>query len=108
SLPNVPDIESKARREFLLAQLSEIANRQDEASDYYDRAMHHTTDPLMDIYANLNKAKMLKSNDPAEIDKSIATLLRMAKKDKFEPYRDIIFYSAAQLALIKPDTATTV
>jgi hypothetical protein len=45
--------------------------------------MHHTTDPLMDIYANLNKAKMLKSNDPAEIDKSIATLLHMEKKDKF-------------------------
>ena len=69
--------------------------------------MKHTTDPLMDIYANLNKAKMLKSNDPAEIDKSIARLIHMAKKDKFEPYRDIIF-SAAQLALIKPDTAAAV
>ena len=108
SLPNVPDIQSQARREFLLAQLSEITNRQDEASDYYDKAMHHTTDPLMDIYANLNKAKMLKSNDPAEIDKSIATLLHMAKKDKFELYRDIIFFSAAQLALIKPDTSASV
>ncbi len=37
----------------------------------------------MDIYANLNQAKMLKSNDPAEIDKSIARLLHMAHKDKF-------------------------
>ena len=108
SLSNVPDMESQARREFLLAQLNEITNRQDEASDYYDKAMHHTTDPLMDIYANLNKAKMLKSNDPAEIDRSIATLLRMAKKDRFEPYRDIIFFSAAQLALIKPDTSSSV
>ncbi len=108
SLPNVIDMEDKARREFLLAQLFEITKKQDKASDYYDKAMHHTTDPLMDIYANLNKAKMLRSNDPAEIDKAIATLVRMAKKDKFEPYRDIIFYSAAQLALIKPDTAATV
>ena len=40
----------------------------------------HTTDPLMDIYANLNKAKMLKSNDPAEIDKSIAALSAYGKK----------------------------
>jgi tetratricopeptide (TPR) repeat protein len=108
SLSNVVDLQDKARREFLIAQLFEISHKQDEASDYYDRAMHHTTDPLMDIYANLNKAKMLKSNDPAEIDKAIATLLRMSKKDKFEPYRDIIFFSAAQLALIKPDTAATV
>ncbi len=108
SLPNVIDLEDKARREFLLAQLFEITKKQDKASEYYDKAMHHTTDPLMDIYANLNKAKMLKSNDPAEIDKAIATLVHMAKKDKFEPYRDIIFYSAAQLALIKPDTTATV
>jgi tetratricopeptide (TPR) repeat protein len=70
--------------------------------------MKHTTDPLMDIYANLNKAKMLKSHDPAEIDRSIARLLHMSKKDKFEAYRDIIFFSAAQLALIKPDTAAAV
>lgn len=108
SLPNVIDLQDKARREFLIAQLYESVHKQDEASGYYDKAMHHTTDPLMDIYANLNKAKMLKSNDPAEIDKAIATLLHMSKKDKFEPYRDLIFFSAAQLALIKPDTAATV
>ncbi|MEO8415583.1 MAG: tetratricopeptide repeat protein [Ginsengibacter sp.] len=108
SLPNATDLQDKARREFLLAQLYEMTNRQEDASEYYDRAMRNTTDPLMDIYANLNKAKMLKSHDPAEIDKSVATLLRMSKKDKFEPYRDIIFFSAAQLALIKPDTAAAV
>jgi tetratricopeptide (TPR) repeat protein len=108
SMPNVLDMQDKARREYLLAQLYEINNRQEDASDYYDRAIKHTTDPLMDIYANLNKAKMLKSHDPAEIDKSIAKLLNMARKDKFEPYRDIIFYSAAELAFIKPDTAAAV
>lgn len=108
SMPNAADIQDKARREFLLAQLFEIINRQDEAAVYYDKAIKHTTDPLMDIYANLNKAKMLKSHDPAEIDKSIARLLQMSKKDKYEPYRDIIFFSAAQLALIKPDTSAAV
>ena len=101
SLPNVVDLQDKARREFLIAQLFEITNKQDEASDYYDKAMHHTTDPLMDIYANLNKAKMLKSNDPAEIDKAIATLLHMSKKDKFEPYRDIIFFLCSAIGFNK-------
>lgn len=108
SLPNVADLQDRARREFLLGQLYEITNQQNEAAGYYDNAMKHTTDPLMDIYANLNEAKMLKSHDPAEIDKSIVKLLRMSKKDKFEPYRDIIFFSAAQLAMIKPDTAAAV
>ena len=99
ALPNAMDIQDKARREYLIAQLYEMQNNQDTASDYYDKAMKHTTDPLLDIYANLNKAKMLKSNDPAEIGKSINRLLQMSRRDKFEPYRDIIFYSAGQLAL---------
>ena len=105
SLPNTLDNEDMARREFLLAQLNELNKDLETASDYYDKAIRHTTDPLMDIYANLNKAKMLKSKDPAEIDKSIVTLLRMAKKDKYDLYRDIIYFSAADLAMQKPDTA---
>jgi tetratricopeptide (TPR) repeat protein len=106
ALPNAIDMADKGRREYLLAQLYEMNDNQDTASDYYDKAIRNTTDPLMDIYANLNKAKMLKSKDPAEIDNSISRLLRMAHKDKFEPYRDIIFYSAGQLAMEKPDTAS--
>src|SRR5690348_14402767 len=108
SMPSVLDKEDQARREFLMAQLSEMTNKLDTAADYYDKAMHHTTDPLMDIYANLNKATMLRSHDPAEVDKSIANLLQMARKDKYDNYRDIIYYSAAQLALIKPDTTSAV
>lgn len=108
ALPNAMDMQDKARREYLLGQLYEMNDRQDTASEYYDKASRHTTDPLMDIYANLNKAKMLKSKDPEEIGRSINTLLHMARKDKFEPYRDIIFYSAAQLALEIPDTLAAV
>jgi tetratricopeptide (TPR) repeat protein len=108
ALPNAMDIQDKARREYLIAQLYEMQNNQDTASDYYDKAMKHTTDPLLDIYANLNKAKMLKSNDPADIGKSINRLLQMSRRDKFEPYRDIIFYSAAELALLVPDTTAAI
>ncbi|MDQ6761810.1 MAG: tetratricopeptide repeat protein [Bacteroidota bacterium] len=108
ALPNATDIEDRARREYLLAQLNEINHDQETASDYYDKAVRHTTDPLMDIYANLNKAKMLKSKDPSEIDKSIINLVRMSKKDKYDLYRDIIFFSAADLAMEKPDTAAAV
>ena len=95
SLSNSLDLQDQARREYLLGQLYEMNNSQDTASEYYNLAIRHTTDPLMDIYANLNQAKMLKSKDPAEIDKGIDRLLRMGRKDKFEPYRDIIYYSAA-------------
>ncbi len=106
ALSNSLDLQDQARREFLLGQLYEMNNSHDTATDYYNKAIKHTTDPLMDIYANLNEAKMLKSNDPAEIDKSIGRLLHMAHKDKFQPYRDIIYFSAGEIAMLKPDTTS--
>src|SRR6185312_8081641 len=78
----------------------------DTATDYYNKAIKHTTDPLMDIYANLNEARMVKSKDSAEINKSIVRLLHMAHKDKFQPYRDIIYFSAGEIAMFKPDTTS--
>lgn len=104
ALPNALDNEDRARREFLLAQLYELNGDQSMASDYYDKAIRHTTNPLMDIYGNLNKAKMLKSEDPEEIINSVERLLKMARKDKYDNYRDIIYFSAAELAMEIPDS----
>jgi len=95
----------KARWEFLLAQLYEQGGQFEKASGYYAKASKHTVDPLMDIHARLNDAKMLKSNaDPKELDKSISRLLKMGKRDKYDGYRDIVYYSAGELAMQKPDT----
>jgi hypothetical protein len=103
-LPNSIDNDDKARREYLLAQLYEAKDVQDTARNYYDLAIKHTTNPLMDIYANLSKAKMLKTGDPDEIKSAINRLVSMSRKYKFEPYKDVVFYSAAELAMDIPDT----
>ncbi|MEO7523802.1 MAG: tetratricopeptide repeat protein, partial [Ferruginibacter sp.] len=72
---NKPD---KARWEFLLGQLYEISGDYDKASTYYKKSIKHTVDPLMDIYARLNDAKMLKgSGNEKELQKSIAKLRKM-------------------------------
>lgn len=97
-----------SRSEFLLAQLYEITNQFDKASSFYEKVSSHTVDPLMDIYARLNNAKMQKSTNPAELTNSIDNLVKMAKKDKFEAYRDILFYSAGELALQKPDSTAAI
>ena len=99
--------QDKSRWEFLLAQMFEMGGQYDKASEYYDKASKHTTDPLMDIFAKLNEAKMLRgSGSVKELDANIDKLLRMSKKDKFDSYRDIIFFSTGEMALQKPDTAT--
>ena len=108
ALGNAEDKEDKARWEFLLAQLFEVTDQRDKASQYYEKAAKHTTDQLMDIYANLNNAKMYKGTDIKGIDRSIAGLLHMVHKDKFENYRDIIYFSAGELAMDKPDTSEAV
>ena len=109
ALSNADNKQDKARWEFLLAQLYEVSGHYDKASEYYSKASKHTVDPLLDIYAQLNEAKMMKgSSNPKELDKSISNLLKMAKRDKFETYRDIVYYSAGQLALQKPDTIAAV
>ncbi len=105
ALSNADNKQDKARWEFLLAQLYEMSGAYDKASDYYAKASKHTVDPLLDIYAQLNDAKMLRGgSNSKELDKSISNLLKMGRRDKFEAYRDIVYYSAGQLALQKPDT----
>ena len=109
ALSNAGDKQDKSRREFLLAQLYEMNGNIEKASEYYGKSSKHTVDPLMDIYARLNDAKMYRSGDNAkELNNSIANLLKMAKKDKFESYRDIVYYSAGLLTLQKPDTNTAI
>lgn len=100
--------QDKARKEFLIGQLYLLSKDPVKASQYFSRSAKNTTDPLMDIYANLNNAKIIKNKNSNELDNNIANLIGLAKKGKFENYRDIVYYSAGELALQKPDTPLAV
>ena len=109
ALSNAETKQDKSRWEFLLAQMFEMSGNFEKASDYYARASKHTVDPIMDIYARLNDAKMMRDNGNfKELEHSISNLLRMAKKDKYEAYRDVIYYSTAQLSMQRPDTSNSI
>ncbi|MBK8520242.1 MAG: tetratricopeptide repeat protein [Chitinophagaceae bacterium] len=105
ALSTADNKQDQSRWEFLLAQLYEKNGDFDKASSYYDKASKHTVDPLLDIHARLNDAKMLRTNgNPKELDKAIDNLAKMGRRDKYEAYRDIVYYSAGDLSLQKPDT----
>ncbi len=108
ALDNSMDLQQRARSEYLLGQLFEMSKNRTKAINYYTKSIRHTTDLLMDIYANLNMAKMYDSTGGNKIDVSVANLLKMAKRDKFDNYKDIIYYSAAEIILEKPDTAAAI
>ncbi|MES2849129.1 MAG: tetratricopeptide repeat protein [Bacteroidota bacterium] len=107
-LTNAENKHDLARAEFLVAQLYELTGKYDKASEYYDKASVHTTDALMDIHAQMNNAKMRKGKDDKELDEGISNLIKLSKKDKFENYRDVLFYSAGDLAMQKPDTSMAI
>jgi tetratricopeptide (TPR) repeat protein len=105
ALSTAANKQDQSRWEFLLGQLYEKNGNFEKASSYYDKASKHTVDPLMDIHARLNDAKMLRgSGNPKELDKAIDNLAKMGRRDKYEAYRDIVYYSAGELSLQKPDT----
>ncbi|MEY4702237.1 MAG: hypothetical protein RIR96_134 [Bacteroidota bacterium] len=95
----------RSRWYFLLGQLNELNGDFEKASAFYKSSASGTVNPLLDIYARLNDAKMLRnSGNTKELDENIATLVKMAKRDKYETYRDILYHSAGMLSLQKPDT----
>ncbi len=105
ALSNADTKQDRSRWEYLLGQMYEMGGQYDKASAYYAKASKHTVDPVMDIYARLNDAKMFRDNgNVRELENSISRLLKMAKKDRYEAYRDIIYYSVGQMTLQKPDT----
>jgi tetratricopeptide (TPR) repeat protein len=107
-LNSADNLQDKARWQFLLAQMYEKTHQYDKASANYNKAGDNTTNLLLAIYADLNNAKMLKNADSTQLANGIDNLLRMAKKDKYETYRDIIYFSAGQLTMEKPDTAMAI
>lgn len=99
ALSNATNKQEQARWEYLLGQLYEKTGAFAKAETFYTKSISHTTDPIMDIYARLGSIRVNKDGGEDYIDKNIETLVKMAKRDKFVDYRDIVYYMAAQMEL---------
>lgn len=99
ALGNATNKQEMARWEYLAAQLSELSGRYKEAVHYYAKVSSHTVDPVMDIYARLYAIRANKDEGEKDIAKNVAELVKMAKRDKYTDYQDIIYYMAAQMQL---------
>jgi hypothetical protein len=53
----------------------------------------------MDVYSRLNVVRVTKDTTENYIDKNVAELVKMAKRDKYADYRDVIYYMAAQMEI---------
>jgi tetratricopeptide (TPR) repeat protein len=99
ALSNATNKKERARWEFLIAQLYERSGNIELAKDFYDKVINHTIDPVMEIYARLHSIRINKSGGDNNIDRNIAELTKMAKRDKYYDYKDVIYYTIAQMEL---------
>ncbi len=99
ALGNAANPLEKARWEYLAAQMYEKAHKDSQAIVQYEKAIQHTSDPLMEVYARLNIVSLAAGKQENALQKNLDELLKMARKDKYEANRDIIYYAAAELEL---------
>lgn len=99
ALPNADTKNEKGRWEYLVGQLYEKANKPKMAEEYFTKSISHTTDPLMEVYARLNLIRINKEGGDDYVDRNIADLINMAKREKYSEYRDIIYFMAAQMEM---------
>ena len=99
ALNNATNKQEQARWEYLAAQLYERSDNFSEAERYYSKAIGHTTDPVMEIFARLNAIKTNTDSTNNMAEKNISDLLKMARREKYRDYRDIIYFMAAQMEI---------
>jgi len=104
ALGNASNKQEQARWEYLAGQLYELSHNYEQAEKYYTKSIGHATDPILDIYARLATIRVNKDGGDNYIEKNITSLLKMAKRDKYVDYRDIIYYTAAQMELERHNT----
>lgn len=94
-----------ARWEYLLAQLYAKTNQPEAASTYFNKAKAHTTDPVLYIHARIYEAQLVKKEGGSSVAETLADLVKLSKKERFDGFEDILYYSAAGMALQLGDTA---
>ena len=101
ALDNSTDEGEKARWEYLIAQMYERAGNSAGAKSWYEKAASHTLDPALEVFARLNAIRQNNGNETraAYIQKNLNALKRMARKEIYEPYLDVIYYVAAEMEL---------
>ncbi len=103
ALDNTIDESEKGRWEYLIAQLYERSGNSPESKNWYEKSATNTLDPALEVYARLNAIRQNtgQTSKGDYIQKNLDALKRMARKEIYEPYLDVIYYVAAEMELLR-------
>lgn len=102
TIPFAASKKEKSRKAYLTAQLFEKSGLNNQAKQYYEKAIDIAQDPYLEIYANVALNRLAASTGA---DSKV--LLLMAKRDKYEAYKDVIYFAAASIELSKKNYTLT-
>jgi len=107
ALDNTTDEGEVARWDFLIAQMYEKTGKSGDSKSWYEKSAAHTLNPELAVYARLNAIRQNRGNgsDNDYIQKNLDALKRMAKKEIYAPYLDVIYYVAAEMELLRNNKA---
>lgn len=99
AVDSIADKRIRARWQFLLGQYYQGAGQWTLAQQHFQQVTHLPADPMMHFYAYLNMTEMHILERKENFATGSEPLLAMARKDKYERYRSIIYYNLGRMAL---------
>ncbi|HTN37796.1 MAG TPA: tetratricopeptide repeat protein, partial [Arachidicoccus sp.] len=92
---------TRARQYYLTGQLFALAGDSTAAAKYFGEAKSQSSDPLLSIYGALAAASMqgnAPKNEAGARETHLQLLEKLAKREKYNRYKDVIYYAQAAIA----------
>ena len=99
ALPNAIDDNAKSRWYYLIAQLWQKVNNTYKAYSWYKKASEFSPNPIIGVYATINMIRIESEKTNRAWQLLAKDLEQITKKEKYKPYKDIIYYEMAKLAI---------
>jgi tetratricopeptide (TPR) repeat protein len=97
AIPGALTKQETARWEYLLGQLYNRAGKPEQAKEAFLRCIQHTINPVMEVAAQLQATQQISSAKDIDWQAAITALERMAKRERYTNYRDLIYYTISQI-----------
>lgn len=89
--------DEKARMSYILGQLYFSQNVVDSAMDAFRNVIAYKPDALMDFNARVQIARANAKVSGANMEESLAALQKMMRKERFQPFKDALYYNMASI-----------
>ncbi|MRG47232.1 tetratricopeptide repeat protein [Chitinophaga sp. SYP-B3965] len=89
--------DEKARMSYILGQLYFSQNVPDSAMDAFRSVIAYKPDALMDFNARVQIARANAKVSGANMEQSLAALQKMMRKERFQPFKDALYYNMASI-----------